>query len=373
MKQYIIDKSKELSIDIIGFTDCNPLYNVKEYLLNRRTEDMETEFEEKDISKRIDPRLTFPQCKTIIVVGLSYNNDFKGKVDNTLKGIVSKSSWGLDYHMVLRGKIERLIHEITKIKTFNYKYFVDTGPLIDRELGRKSGIGYYGKNCSIINDEYGSFIFLGYILTDLDIRTSTILTEEKCKGCNLCIKACPTGALEGPYRFNPKKCISYLTQTKEKIPYELREKMGTKVYGCDTCQLVCPKNKGINKPNHKEFLPKDTKGYIIIEELLSMSNKAFKDKYGSMAGAWRGKNILKRNGIIALGNIKDKESLKLLIPLLKDPSPMIREYAAWSILNIDYIYGLKIIKRKLDQEKDQDIKLEFKNLIKYFVNKNTQQ
>ena len=206
----------------------------------------------------------------------------------------------------------------------------------------------------------------------MDIKTIPTLSEGKCGDCNLCIKACPTGALEGPYRFNPKKCISYLTQTKDKIPYELRSKMGNKIYGCDTCQLACPKNKGIILGNHEDFLPKDTKGYMDIEELLSMSNKKFKEKYGSMSGSWRGKNILKRNGIIALGNRKDKANLKLLESLLKDSSPMIREYTAWAILNIDYEYGKEVVENILKYEKDEDVKLEFKRLIDYFINKNSQ-
>ena len=371
LKRYIINKSKELNIDMIGFTDCEPLSNIEDYLIKRAKENKQTEFEEKDIEKRINPKLTFPDCKTIIVIGLSYNNTFNKRVDYSLKGALSKSSWGLDYHKVLKKRMEKLIEEIKKFAEFNYKYFVDTGPLIDRELAKKSGIGYYGKNSSIINDEYGSFIFIGYILTDLDIETSPILLEEKCGDCNICIKSCPTGALEGPYRFNPKKCISYLTQTKEKIPYELRNKMGFKIYGCDTCQLVCPKNKDIKKPNHEEFLPKDTKGYMDIEELLSISNKQFKEKYGSMSGSWRGKNVLKRNGIIALGNMKYKDNINLLEPLLKDPNPTIREYAAWVILNIDYEYGKEVIKDILKYEKDKNIKLELERLINYFHSKTT--
>lgn len=331
LKQYIIEKSKELNIDLIGFTDCDPLYNIKDYLVERRNAKRETEFEEKDIEKRIDPKLTFPDCKTIISIGLSYNITYNEKPNFKLKGMLSRSSWGMDYHIVLKKRMESLVKEIEKVILFNYKCFVDTGPLVDREIARKSGIGYYGKNCSIINDEYGSFIFLGYILTDLDIEDYSTPAENKCGDCNRCIKACPTGALEEPYKVNPKKCISYLTQTRDTIPYELRNKMGSKIYGCDTCQMACPKNKDIIKPNHEEFLPIVTKGYVNIEELLFMSNKEFKKKYGDMSGSWRGKNILRRNAIIALGNMKDKNNLELLKQLLKSESSMIREYASWAI------------------------------------------
>ena len=334
LKQYIEDVAKKVNIDLIGFTTGEPFYELKDYLLQRKEEDKQTEFEEEDIEKRINPRLIFPECKTIIAIGLSYNTSFDEKPNYKLRGKLSKSSWGIDYHVVLRARIERLIKEIERVVSFNYQYYVDTGPLIDREIAKRAGIGYYGKNCSIINDEYGSFIFLGYILTDLEIEEYSTPIEEKCGACQLCLKACPTKALEGPYKVNPKRCLSYLTQTKGLIPQELREKMGIRIYGCDTCQLVCPKNKDIRFPNHQEFIPYKTKGYIDIEELLTISNRQFKKKYGEMAGSWRGKNILKRNGIIALGNMKKKENIALLKPLLADPNPMIREYVKWSIKRI---------------------------------------
>lgn len=332
LNQYIVDKSKEVGIDICGFTDGLPLYNLKDYLLYREEKSIKTEFEENDIDKRIDPRITMPNCKSIIVLGISYNVDYDEKPEYPLRGKLSKSSWGIDYHVVLKQKIELLIEEIKKQVHFEYKYFVDTGPLLDREMARKAGIGYYGKNCSIINEEYGSFIFLGYILTDLDLEFSEEVSN-KCGDCDLCLRACPTGALEGQGKFNPKKCISYLTQTKDNIPNSLREKMGIKIYGCDTCQLVCPKNNGVKNSSHEEFIP-EAHGYINIEELLSMSNREFKKKYGSMAGSWRGKTILKRNAIIALGNMKKIENIHLLIPELRDSNPIIREYAEWAIVNI---------------------------------------
>ncbi|NLY46101.1 MAG: tRNA epoxyqueuosine(34) reductase QueG [Tissierella sp.] len=334
LKEFIINKSKELGIDVIGFTDGEPLLDIKEYLKYRIDNNINTEFEEKDIEKRINPKITFPGCKSIIVIAMSYNIDFKRHNPNILKGSLSKSSWGADYHKVLKERIEKLIDEIKMATDFEYKYFVDTGPLVDRELAKKAGIGYYGKNCSIINKEYGSFIFIGYIMTDLDINFEKAQVENDCGDCNLCIKACPIGALESKYGLNPKKCISYLTQTKEIIPDGYLDKMGIKIYGCDTCQLVCPKNKDIKKSNHEEFLPKDTHGIVDIKELLSMSNKQFRDKYGSMAGSWRGKNILKRNAIIALGNMKDKKNIDLLLEEKKKGIEMLRPYIDWALNKI---------------------------------------
>ena len=318
IKSYIIEKSKELNIDMIGFTNSESFHDLDKYLNYRRDNNIESEFEEKDIMRRIDPKLTMEKCKSIIVIALSYNVDYMEKPDYEFKGRLSKSSWGIDYHKVLKLKLEQLISEIKKIQDFEYKYFVDTGPLVDRELANKAGIGYYGKNCSIINPDYGSFIFIGYILTDIEINVDKNKSYNECGDCELCIKACPTNALESPYRLNPRKCISYLTQSKEQIDVGLMSRMGINIYGCDTCQTVCPKNKYVIKSKHEEFIPRVTKGYIDIKELLSMSNKEFKIKYGEMAGSWRGKNILKRNALIALGNIKTCENEERINEILEN-------------------------------------------------------
>lgn len=322
--------AENLKIDICRITNTEKIDRNIKWLEDRIKKDYTTEFEEKDIDYRTDPLFLMEDCNSIIVIAISYNiqNGYEKKYP--LKGNLSRSSWGTDYHIVLKEKMDQLVEEMNKINKFKHKSFVDTGPLIDRELAYKSGIGYYGKNCSIINPEYGSFIFIGYILTDLKLEFDKNIREE-CGNCNICLESCPTGALELPYKLNPKKCISYLTQTKENIPDEYRKKMGKKIYGCDTCQLVCPKNRDVTKSEREEFQPKITGGNFNIEELLSVSNREFKNKYGHISASWRGRNILKRNAIIALGNMKDEKNLHLLEDELDSQSKMIREYSEWAI------------------------------------------
>jgi epoxyqueuosine reductase len=369
LREYIIDTAYRLGIDIIRFTSTESFEEIREFLVERERMKYETEFEEKDIELRYNPKKLLPNGKTIIVIGLSYNvdnkkNNKKNK-EHRIKGKLSKSTWGIDYHKVLKEKMKLLVNEIKKIEEFDYKIYVDTGPLIDRIIAKRAGVGWYGKNCSIINDDYGSFIFIGYIITSLNIKEDEPI-EEKCGDCRLCINACPTGAIGEGYKINAKRCISYLTQTKTKIPYELREKMGVKIYGCDTCQIVCPKNKYIKKGKTLDFLPKKTGGYIDLEELLTISNRQFKEKYGHISASWRGKNILKRNAIIAIGNTKNKEYIDILKHQLDDPSPMIREYAAWAILRIDREIGSKIVIQHLEKENDSKVKEEINKLLSYF-------
>lgn len=364
-KEFLKDLKIKLNIDLLRITDGKPSEFLEDRLLERINEDKITEFENKNIEEKLDVNKTFSAYKSVIVIGQSYKSDYKEKVDFN-KGLLSKTSWGKDYHYVLEDKMDGLIEEMSKRFGGNYKAYVDTGPLVDRNLAYTSGIGYYGKNCSIINEEYGSFIFIGYIITDLYIERDEVL-EGDCKDCTRCLDYCPTNALESPYKLNPKKCISYLTQTKELIPYELRKSMGAKIYGCDTCQDVCPKNINVKLSTTDEFIPSKTKGYVDLDEILFMSNKEFKNKYGHMSGAWRGKNVLKRNAIIAIGNKKDKSYIPILEKLLLEESFIVRESAMWSLLTLDKKEGEKIINNYIDNNKNDCKSLkEYKKMKKYF-------
>jgi len=325
-KNILSQYSNDVGIDILAVTDSNPLDRLYEYLKLRIESGFKTEFEENDINKRTDPKLTLKNCKSIIVVGISYNVDFENQNDIKITGSLSKSSWGEDYHKVLKDKLQQLADKIIETEQMEYKVFVDTGPLVDRELAYKAGIGYYGKNCSIINPYLGSFIFLGYILTDLEIEKDIGEIESQCGECRLCLDACPTGALYSPFKLDTKRCISYLTQTKDPISEELSTKMGINIYGCDTCQRVCPKNNQVVKNLHPEFIPTKTNGRIDIEELIFMSKNEFRHKYGSMSGSWRGKTVLIRNSLIALININKKEHEYLIKEIEKKKISLFQEY-----------------------------------------------
>lgn len=369
LKKYIKEKSKEIGIDIIGFTHAQEFDSeIANNLKTRREKQYETEFEEEDIRKRIDPKHMLESGKSIIVIGMSYYktpSDDLGEDKEKPRGRLSKSSLGLDYHIVLKEKMEKLVEEIKKVRLdFSYTIGVDTTPLLDRQLARRAGVGWQGKNSLIINENHGSFIFLGYIITSLQIGKDASI-DDQCGDCDICLRSCPVGAIKPNHELNARRCISYLTQTKEDIPYDLRDKMGDKIYGCDTCQLACPKNKDTIE-NSPEVWDEKLLEYIDLEELFSMSNKQFKARYGDFAFSWRGKNVIKRNGLIILGNLKDKTNIPLLEEALKDESIMIRKYTAWALLKVDKAKGLKILEDHKNYEKDQEIIDEIEKLKKYF-------
>jgi epoxyqueuosine reductase len=211
------------------------------------------------------------------------------------------------------------------------KPMVDTGELSDRAVAERAGIGWSGKNCSLINPKWGSWIYLGEMITNLPLPPDRPI-EDGCGECTRCIDACPTGALVGPGELDAKRCISYVTQTKDMVSDEWMRKIGNRLYGCDTCQVVCPVNRGIDARHHEELLPDPETAKPLLRPLLTMGNREFRDRFGSTAAAWRGRKPIQRNALIALGNFRDRESVPDVARVLReDPRPVLRGTAAWAL------------------------------------------
>ncbi|OHW62237.1 epoxyqueuosine reductase [Andreesenia angusta] len=335
-------EAERIGIDDLGIARGYDRMRILDILAERRRIGWELEFEHSDIEDRTRPEKLLEDYSSIIAVAVSYNLKRASGRDSggILRGVMSVSAVGEDYHRVVREKAEKLMESIVAEHPSKYYIGVDTSPLLDREIAAAAGIGFFGKNTSIINPELGSRIFLGYILTTLELECGTKL-EDGCGSCEICVKACPTNAIQGDYTMNPRRCIAYLTQTKLKIPFELREKMGFKIYGCDVCQNACPKNKKAKHCRAENFMSAEGLGLehstrVDIQKLLSMTNREFKETYGKTSSGWRGKNILKRNAIIALGNSGDRSYVEVIRPLLKDQSKIIKEYALWSLMKLDF-------------------------------------
>ena len=299
MLNWLFESSKKANIDKIGVIEAKSLESIEGYLKYRKLQNMESSFEDSNINKRINPQLSFEDAKSIIVVAISYANDYTFKRNELYK--LSKSSFGRDYHHVVESRIKKLIDIMHEDKNFNYVYSVDKSFLVERELASRAGIGYFGKNTNIINPELGSFIFLGIILTDLEFNNYSERIDKNCGSCRICIDNCPTNALYDDYKLNPNRCLSYISQSKGDVDMELLSKMEY-VYGCDICQEVCPMNKYIENSKHMEF--KENITSITKGELEEMSNREFKTKYGHMAFSWRGKNTILRNCKIIKENHK---------------------------------------------------------------------
>ncbi|MGG4451273.1 tRNA epoxyqueuosine(34) reductase QueG [Brevibacillus porteri] len=334
-KQSIIDYAKEIGIDKIGFASADPFTALKERLLVHREKGYESGFEEPDLEKRTNPELLLDGARSLISIALAYPSKLKNPTKSepgAYRGILCRAAWGTDYHHVLRDKLDKLTQFIMELEPeARIESMVDTGALSDRAVAERAGIGFVGKNCAIITPEFGSWVYLGELVTNLPLP-SDLPIEEGCGDCNICVDACPTGALIQGGQLDAQRCVAYLTQVKDFIPDEFRGKIGNRLYGCDTCQTVCPKNRRIDNDHHAEFQPDPEIAKPLLIPLLQMSNKEFKEKFGLSSSSWRGKKPIQRNAILALAHFKDRTAVPHLERLLfEDPRPVIRGTAAWAL------------------------------------------
>ncbi|CAN7740062.1 tRNA epoxyqueuosine(34) reductase QueG [Paenibacillus sp. LjRoot56] len=367
LQQEIVEAAPSLGIDKIGFTSAEPFHALKDILLRHREKGFESGFEEPDIEKRVHPELSFDAPRSIISIAVAYPSKLSNpprSEPGAYRGMISRSSWGSDYHDVLRDRLAKLEAFIAeRVPEARLQSMVDTGALVDRAVAERAGIGWSGKNCAVITPEWGSWVYLGEMITNIPFE-SDIGIMDQCGDCTICIDACPTGALVGPGQLNSSRCISFITQTKGYVDDEYKRKIGNRLYGCDTCQVVCPKNKGMNWTHHPELQPDPEKVKPLLIPLLTMSNKDFKEQYGRIAASWRGKKPIQRNAIIALGNFKDRTAVPVLVDLLRsDPRPEIRATAAWALGRIGGEEAFAALTKAAAAEQEPQVKTDIEKAI----------
>ena len=363
IKEDIINLAKEIGISKIGFTTADDFDYLEKSLRLAVEEGRNSGFEHKNIEERIKPKLSLASAKTIISIAVAYPHKLKQQPQKTAykRGKFTPNSWGLDYHYVLQDKLDRLAKGIEELTAdFEYKGMVDTGALVDTAVAQRAGIGFIGKNGLVISKEFGSYMFLGELITNLDIEPDQPV-DYGCGDCNRCVTACPTSCLIGDGSMNAKRCLSFQTQDKGVMDLEFRKKIKTVIYGCDICQICCPYNKGLDNPlateidpdlSHPELLP-----------FLELSNGQFKEKFGHVAGSWRGKNILQRNAIIALANANDRSAIPKMLEIIdKGQNPIHVATAIWALCQlvrevhpemIELVMGIKNPTPQILEEQDR--------------------
>ncbi len=362
LKEELIQYANEIGVDKIRFASADTFDSLKDRLILHESLGYLSGFEEPDIEKRTNPALLLPKAKSIVAIALAYPSKMKDAPRSTKdarRGIFCRASWGTDYHVVLKKKLDMLEEFLrSKHEDIRTKSMVDTGELSDRAVAERAGIGFSAKNCMIITPEFGSYVYLAEMITNVPFEPDEKI-EDQCGTCNKCVDSCPTGALVNPGQLNSQRCISFLTQTKGFLPDEFRSKIGNRLYGCDTCQTVCPINKGKDFHLHPEMEPDPEIAKPLLKPLLTISNREFKEKYGHVSGSWRGKKPIQRNAILALAHFKDTSALPDLVDLMhKDPRPVIRGTAAWAIGKIGDGQQLSELEKALKRESDEEAKQE---------------
>lgn len=361
-KRKVIDYAHSIGIDEIGFTHAEPFLEFKEKLIDYHKRGYASGFEKGSVEERTEPDRSLETAASIISIAVGYPNklpDAPKSRKGERRGIFARASWGMDYHTLLNERLDNLEAFIKSMDSgIETKNMVDTGVLSDREVARRSGLGYIGKNGFMINPNLGTYSYLGEMITSYPFPPDEELIDS-CGDCNLCVDRCPTGALVGNGQLDSQKCISFLTQTKGFLPDEYRSKIGNRLYGCDTCQQVCPRNKGINTDHHEDIVLEPEILKPELTGLLEISNRNFKDTYGHLAGVWRGKKPIQRNAIIALAHFKEADSADVLKRVAEnDTRPVIKGTAYWAIGRILGDEALEYINERFKAETDEQVREE---------------
>ena len=286
--------------------------------------------------RRASLKSVFPWARSVIVCALNYNNarPYSTQVKNPKGGWISRYAWSReDYHDAVLHRLREVEERLRKIcseDTIETRSYVDTGPIVERVCAKYAGIGWLGKNTCLINQGIGSWLFLGVIVTSLELRADAP-APDRCGTCTRCIEACPTQALVAPHQLDSNKCISYLTIEKRGvIPAEMREKIGHQVFGCDICQDVCPWNRKAPSTEKPEFQPREGLFNPALAWLAEISEEEFRQKFRGSPIKRTKRSGLRRNAIIAIGNSGDQTHIAVIDRAVADPDPVVAEAARWA-------------------------------------------
>ncbi|MBO8142581.1 MAG: tRNA epoxyqueuosine(34) reductase QueG [Firmicutes bacterium] len=365
LKEY----ARQVGFDVVAIGPAKPYVRAARELYRRRKRGHHPPFTVADIALRCDPRRLLPSARSVIALGVSYLTPHRSRASRSgrePRGQISRYAWGEDYHRVMRRRMELIVSFLERRAGAGVQAqaFVDTGPPVDREVAAEAGLGWFGKNACLYVPNYGSWVFLGEIFTNLDLAPDPRVTLD-CGDCDRCIRACPTGAITEAYYVDPNRCVSYLTQMPGSIPEELRESIGLRVFGCDVCQDVCPWNREAVCADRPEFRPRPEVGTApSLIDMLRMTKGQFRQKFGLTAAGWRGKKTLQRNAAIALGNSRNPEAVPALAEALSsDPKPVVRASAAWALGRIGGQAAAAALREARGREADPEVRQEIERAL----------
>jgi epoxyqueuosine reductase len=289
----------------------------------------------RNAHKRVDPQQVLSNATSVITLAVSYHRDHASDTQPD-RGVMARYARFADYHDVLAERLKSLAAFVNQLGGSETRslWYIDTGPLLERDLAQRAGLGFIGKHTNLISRSLGNWIFLAEIITTLPLELDEP-ERNRCGTCSRCISACPTGAITEPFNVDARLCISYLTiELKGSIPIELRPKIGNRIYGCDDCLAACPWNRFaregalMNAHARPEFATPD------LIELLSLDEAAFRKRFDGTPMLRTKRRGLLRNVCVALGNVGDERALPMLQQAANDVEPLIREHARWAVETI---------------------------------------
>jgi epoxyqueuosine reductase len=367
-------EAHRLGFSMVGVSAGSPSRHLavyKEWLASNLHGEMSYLAREDGVARRGDLRLTMEEVRSVVVVAQEYfQEDPPGVPEDPSRGVIARYARGVDYHDLMKARLQELLAwgrgEVVRkglaqdLRGFAY---VDTGPILERELAGQAGLGWFGKNTMLIHPKRGSYFFLGVLLLDLELPPTGALVKDHCGSCRRCLDACPTGALlgrteDGAPLLDARRCISYLTiENKGPIPRELRKGLGNRVFGCDICQEVCPFSRRFSKPSEESAysarLELDGPPLVeLAERLLSVSGHGFRRLFADSPVLRAGREGLLRNVCVALGNWGSSSGVPMLARALVDSASLVRGHAAWALGTVGSPEAIALLSERAAEEEE---------------------
>jgi epoxyqueuosine reductase len=335
LREAIRQRAADLGFDVCRFTGLQASWpataRLRAFLEAGRHGDMAWMAETAD--RRGHPRALWPQARSAVVLGLNYGPDVDplpglGRRD---RGLISVYAQGDDYHDLIKGRLKQLGGWMASALGADLKVFVDTAPLMEKPLAQQAGLGWQGKHTNLVSRDFGSWLFLGVILTTADLPADPVETDH-CGQCRACLDACPTAAFPAPYQLDARRCVSYLTiEHRGPVDPELRPGLGNRIYGCDDCLAVCPWNKFAQAGREQKLAARADRVEPPLAELAALDDAAFRERFARSPIKRTGRDRLVRNVLYAIGNSADPALVPAARARLDDASPLVRGAAVWAL------------------------------------------
>ena len=336
LEQRVKRRAREHGFDLARITTAEPFLRDERAALERVRDglmDGLSWYTEERVRKANRPRELLEGAKSVVSLAVSYNTGEPDGGGDALRGRVARYAWGDDYHELIKPRLRRFADALTPLagREVRTRVFVDDGPMNDRAAAARSGLGWFGKNTNVLTPTHGSWVFLGQVVTDLELAPDPPLAKT-CGNCVRCIDDCPTGAIVAPYVIDNRRCISFLTiELRGPIPRELRPLVGAWVFGCDVCQDVCPVNRKAALGGEPSFHQRGDFGAPELIPLLALDQQAFSERFRGSPIKRAKLSGLKRNACVALGNLGDAAAVPALAQVLADDDALVRSHAAWAL------------------------------------------
>lgn len=364
LKQAMIAEAQKLGFVDIGFADPTSIpeapAQLEAFIASGYHGDMEWLAERAP--QRGAPHSLWPDVRSVIMLSYNYGPEIDplGQLCDPTRGAISVYAQGDDYHELLKKKLKSLARWFVEQTGNQVKVFVDTAPVMEKPLAQAGGLGWQGKHTNLVSRRLGSWAFLGSIMTDYAFPPDPPEIDH-CGSCQACLDICPTNAFPRPYQMDARRCISYLTiEYSGIIPDEFRAAMGNRIYGCDDCLAVCPWNKYAQHAHDIALQPRAENYMPDLAELARLDDAAFRARFRKSPIKRIGRDRFIRNVLVALGNgAKTPSARQAVIDLLSDQNPVIRASAAWALSQIDVASARNEYKRRMADESDTDVRLEW--------------